>query len=675
VATGGRHRIVFDGQEIPVGEVLRSGTDAVDLAVLILKDDVARFEQVRFAQLYRGGGVTITGVWAVGFPRLSKDGKGRASLQVDGYIVPADGVHPMASGGLDGEWLTLVGTIAVSGPQISDDLTDPQDSSSWGGMSGAGVIKDGMVIGVIRSPSSRNGPQALAVTPLTALKGLPDKRRHQFCEVLGLDDIDTLPALGGSEMPSPPADLAVSVTPPKPLAGVPQLAFSADVRDRYSAALSEAGLTVPDPWDIVQLTKLRQAHHAACQARDATADLLEALCLALQSLPLLDQVGGRTISVKKLRHLYRRYVGRWANAATLESMLIEAASASIAERHNAEADPGNQAEPANALARFMLGVAGYWEASTLALDAPGLGAAATGAASLRRLIDWLTGPVVRQHEEDVADYLRTQVGGRSWALIELDAEESSLRTRPTGIIIDLISEGGSVVTHRVPVTAGPEATDPEEGVLKALREAVGMLPEDRVVIDLCVPRHWLDAGLEHWDVVQVANRYESMTQNYSPRLRWAMHRHDRKLRARLEKRLSAVDWSAAPDQIPSWVTGDAGSLQDWLDDRDQEGIRNRPYITGISPVGEGHDPLGILLWEGYGLAVWFSATAKEDVCARAASISAGMKALERRHDLPETLAARLKRHRPVIIWSDPEGRAGFPLPDSRGGGTLRGGGT
>jgi hypothetical protein len=673
VAEGRKHRIVFAGQEIPVKEVVRSGTDAVDLAVLILKHDVAALQQVRFAQVYRGGGVTITGVWAVGFPRLNRDAKGRASMQVEGYIVPADGVHPMASGGADGEWLTLVGTTASSGSQISDDLHDPQDVSPWAGMSGAVVIKDDMVVGVIRSPSTAKGPQALAVTPLTALRGLPEGTRQRFRAVLGLDDIDALPIIGGG-VPVQSAGLTASVTPAEPLAGVPQLAFSADVRDRYRAALMKAGLTVPDTWDIVKLTRLRHAHRATCQVPDATADLLDALCLALQALPVLEQVGGRTISIKKLWHLYRRHVGRWPDAASPEGMLILAASASIAERHHAESDPGDQAEPANALARFLLGVAGHWGASARA-DTPGHGAGAPGGPGLQCVVDWLTGPLVQQQEEDVADYLRTKVGGQSWALIELAAEESSQRTRPAGITIDLIPERGPVVTQRVPVTGSLGEAGPEEGVLSALREAVSMLPEDGVFIDLCLPRHWLEAGVEHWDVVQVGNRYESMTRHYSPRLRWAMQRHDRKLRTRLEKRFSAVDWSAAPEQIPSWVTGDPVSLQGWLDDRDQGGIRHPPYIAGVSSADEGHDPLGTLLWEGYGLAVWFSTAAQDDVCARAASIGARMKAPERRHDLPEVLAAKLRNHRPAIIWSDPEGRAGFRLPGSRGGGTLRGGST
>jgi hypothetical protein len=200
-----------------------------------------------------------------------------------------------------------------------------------------------------------------------------------------------------------------------------------------------------------------------------------------------------------------------------------------------------------------------------------------------------------------------------------------------------------------------------------------MLPEGEVLIDLCLPRQWLDAGIEHWDVVQVGGRYESISRHYSPRLRWAMHRHDPKLRARLEKRCRAVDWSAKPEAIPVAVTQDPSALAGWLDSRDQGKARHPPYFAGIIPAGVDHDPVGTLLWEGYGFGVWFGAHCAEKACADAAGVSKRMKVLERRNDLPQTLAARLGAHRPMIIWSDPEGRAGFPLPSPRGGGTRRGG--
>ena len=665
VANGSNHRVVFAGEELPVQEILRSENDEVDLAVLTFKNDVAAFEQIPYAELYRGGGVTITDVWAVGYPRLNKDEKGRSSLEVKGYIIPAEGTHPAVSSGADGEWLTLVGTTTFFESQIPEELYDTQDPNPWGGMSGAVAVKSGMVIGVIRSPIAAKGPQALAVTPITALRLLPERTRRRFCEALGLNGIDALDVLDGSNLPVRAPASAVLPAREEPTADHPEPAFSAEVQDQYRSDLVKAGLPVPDEWNAAELGKLRHAYQATQHDRDKTTDTLEALCLAVQALPVLEQAGGRTIGSKKLWHLYKWHVGCSPEATTFEGMLVRAASASIAERHRAESDPPN------ALARFMLAVAGQWKASISVGDTPDPRQAAMTEAGLRRLVDWLTGPLVRQQEEDVVRYLDTEVGCRYWALIELAALDFSERMRPTKIVIDLISESGTAVSDNVEVTARPGTTEPEEDVCDALREAISRLPKGDLVIDLCLPRRWLDAGVEHWDVLQVGHAYKSISWQHHPRLRWAMHRHDPYLRTLLEKRVKAVDWSAAPEQIPPSVTDDPVNLQAWLDDRDQDGTRPPPYITAFSPADESKDPMGTLLQEGYGFAVWFGAAADKDLCERTARIAADMETPERRHELPERLATRLGRHRPVIIWSDPEGRAGFPLPGSRGGGTRR----
>jgi hypothetical protein len=490
----------------------------------------------------------------------------------------------------------------------------------------------------------------------------------------------------------------------------PAAGFSADVRDRYGPALAAAGLPAPGQWDEAAMDELRHACQAAFRLPDearqaATTDLIEALAMAVRALPLVIQMGGREISIGKLRHLYRRHVGRWPGAVSREEMLILAASASIAERRRAASDPSYEPEPLTALARFMLGIAGQWKADGTAMDDP----------DLRGLTDWLTGPLMQQ-EEDVAQYLADRVGSRAWALVELSGRESGERTRPDAIVIDLIPERGKPETRRIPCAASEAAAGPaggaahaestpgtpdsaasgDEAVLRALREAVSMLPETDVIVDLCLPRHWLDAGVEHWDVVEAGGVYESMSRHFNPRLRWAMHRHDPKLGKRLRDRFQAVDWSAAPEAIPATVTSDPASLRAWLDDRDQAGTRHPPYFCGTSPRGTGHDPLGALLREGYGFAVWFTtrppaattaadeagaaraaaraADAADHACAQAASLAVDItEAHARRNDLPQFLAARLRAHRPAIIWSDPEGREDFPLPSPRGGGTRRGG--
>jgi hypothetical protein len=446
------------------------------------------------------------------------------------------------------------------------------------------------------------------------------------------------------------------------------LGFSAQVKERYRSDLVAAGLTVPDLWNIAELSKLRSAH----QAQDATADLLDALCLALQALPVLNQFGGRKLRIRKLSNLYRQHVGRWPSSASVEGMLILAASASIAEKNHAESDPGYEAEPVTALARYMLAVAARWKLSGLESGLPASAVMPVADPDIRTVIDWLSDTLMQQ-EQDLLDYLATRVGGQSWALIELNAEDASHRTRPSAITVYLIPEAGPVITRCIHVTGTAQETDPADGVREALREAVSMLPDDGVFIDLCLPRHWLSAGLEYWDVVQVADQYESISQYYSPRLRWAMHRRDPNLRRRLEERFKAVDWLAPPETIPTSITSDRCRLQNWLEDRDVAGGSHPPYFTGTSDADSADDCLGTLLRQGYGLAVWFGAVAAEDICARAVNVANGMGAAERRNELPDRLATKLRNHKPAIIWSDPEGRAGFSLPSSRGGGTLRGG--
>jgi hypothetical protein len=601
----------------------------------------------------RGWGGKLTGCWAVGYPKRSKDGAGRASRQVYGFIRPADGIR--ASGSSDGAWLTLVGEEASWGDALPDD-TAPGDigiGNPWSGMSGAGVIKDDVIIGVVSRYYKERGPETLTVTPLTALRLLPADRQELFRAALGLVHLDALPMIaedGATAQPGRSAGHADSAPPAGPVA------FSTDIRDRYRAVIESAGLPVPDRWDEASLSYLRHAHWG----RDATADTLEALCLGIQALPVLREIGGTEIGIRKLQYLYRRHVGRWPDTSSREEMLVLAAAATIAERRRAAA-PGYSPERLTALARFMLAIAGRWKAPTgLSLDDPGL----------RGLADWLTGPLTQQRE-DVEDYLTDVNIGRTWVLIELVAEETAGRSRPTGVVVDLIPERGQPQTRRIPCDAAPDSTA-EEIAKRALRQAIDALPDGDVLIDLCLPRHWLDAGVERWDVVQVGGRYESMSRHYGPRLRWAMHRHDRKLRSRLVRRFQAVDWAANPQAIPHSVTSDPGRLQDWLDDRDTDGISLPPYLSAAESGGGEHDPLGTLLWEGYGLAVWFGPDTETVTCVNAACLAEGVAASERRDELPAVLAAKLRTHRPVIIWNDPEGRADFKLPNPRGG-MLRGG--
>jgi hypothetical protein len=208
----------------------------------------------------------------------------------------------------------------------------------------------------------------------------------------------------------------------------------------------------------------------------------------------------------------------------------------------------------------------------------------------------------------------------------------------------------------------------------ALRDAVNWLPEGDVYVDLCLPRHWLDAGVEHWNVVDVGGVYESLSPDYQPRLRWAMHRNNEVLRERLRKRFQSVDWLADPEDIPGEMAADEAGFAGWLTGRDLPGTKYPPYLTGGTPQTGGHDPLAALLRKGYGCMAWFGKETADAVRHDAVRAAVGLSWQGRRDNLPEVLAATLAAHRPAIIWSDPDGRADFPMPPPRPAGSLRRGG-
>lgn len=441
-------------------------------------------------------------------------------------------------------------------------------------------------------------------------------------------------------------------------------AFTRAIRERYMNRLAGAGLDVPDDWTCPELGRLRRDWRDRETGSSLVGDLLESLCTALEAMPFFKEIGGHEVSTRKLQDLYRQHIGRWPDAGSSEGMLILAASAGIAERRRAAAEPGSERDSLTALARFMLGIAGHRKAPARANP---------NDPSVRALIDWLADSLGQQPGDALA-YLDRCGGGRTWALIELRADDTdpSVRAWPDQIIVDLVADSGECTTTNVRVGAASD-----EGVLLALRRAIGMLPDGEVCIDLLLPRRWLEVGVEHWDVVDVGGMFESMGRHLEPRLRWAMHRHNRWLRKRLETQFGRVDWSADPEVLPASILGDPARFAGWIQAHDQDGAEHPPFFAGFSRGAGGaggHDPFGVMLREGHGMLVWFNHEPHADACQAAARLCAGMSRQERRYDLPRVLARKLEEHRPVIVWTDPEGRAGFDLPPSRRGGTLRGGG-
>jgi hypothetical protein len=211
----------------------------------------------------------------------------------------------------------------------------------------------------------------------------------------------------------------------------------------------------------------------------------------------------------------------------------------------------------------------------------------------------------------------------------------------------------------------------------ALRSAVAWLPAGDVFVDLCLPRPWLDAGVvEALPVVDFGELLEpeslSESGNYEPRLRWALPRNLPKLMDRLMDRFAGTDWQADPADIPPDVIADKKRLQDWLKELEyarQDGQPYPPFFTGGASGVQGHDPLGELLKQGYGFAVWFGADADATTVLEAGrnlrdslAEMADQPESVRRDHIARLLSRKLRRLQPTIIWSDPIGREGFPMP-------------
>ena len=207
VADGSGHSIECHGQVRSVAAILQSNTVAVDLAVLTASEPLDIVGRLELARVDRGRADRVQDCVAVGFPRWRSAQGQRRSAQIDGYIPTAEGLESTADSGLRAGLLTLVGNRNPAMPDIpTGELGDVQ-RNPWGGMSGAGVVASGLVVGVVRSHNLAAGGRSLTVTPVTAIGELPDWLRTRFWDTLGVTTPDQLVTLPGNPAAALIADL------------------------------------------------------------------------------------------------------------------------------------------------------------------------------------------------------------------------------------------------------------------------------------------------------------------------------------------------------------------------------------------------------------------------------------------------------------------------------------
>ena len=449
-----------------------------------------------------------------------------------------------------------------------------------------------------------------------------------------------------------------SVLSAAPLAAFGETELSDAVRARYQDALVKAGLQPPDRWSPGAVARLQHEHRQRVPGSSSTGDLLDALHVAAEAKPVLARLDGHDIGGRKLQALYHRHVGGgWPEVIGGDELLVLAASTGIAERRGLGAQ-----EPLMPLARFMLGVAGYRRAPVGAsLDDP----------ELKFLADWITGSL-ELNRADADAYLASEIGGQTWAIIELEDDDSTEPTWPDRLVVGSIDDHGRPGESFNVACAEKSAV----GLRDALRTAITRVGggDGNLCVDLLMPAHLLTAGVEHYEVVDVDGTYEPMIKDLEPRLGWRRHRYEGVLRKRLTKRFALQDWALAAEVIPRDIRGDQDRFKSWLQSCEARS-GYPPYFSGIAPADNGYDPLRALLREGYGFFAWFCHGTAETVTEHAVSLANPVNPAMRRNALPDILSRGLASHRAAIIWSDPGGRPDFPVPPAprRGGQNRRGG--
>jgi WD40 repeat protein len=154
-------------QAVPV---LVGDPATADLALIELVGDVAEVPRIPLAVVDKSspGVAVVDRCHAVGYPKFKE------YRDADGLIIrdTADvyGEIPVLSGLVRG----LLTLQVSSCPDKLPDAGVPLRESQWSGISGAPVVADGCLLGVVSEHAQREGSSAISVVPLTAIdSGLP----------------------------------------------------------------------------------------------------------------------------------------------------------------------------------------------------------------------------------------------------------------------------------------------------------------------------------------------------------------------------------------------------------------------------------------------------------------------------------------------------------------------
>lgn len=140
-----------------------------DLALIELDEEVGALPLMGFARVSRRTPhlTTVENCHAVGFPCFIKSSDDPSAVRETAHV---SGHIPIAQYLVTG-LLTLQVTHK---PRALPPSREPLRESQWSGMSGAAVLVEGRILGVISEHAERQGDSSLTVVPLSLIEKLPD---------------------------------------------------------------------------------------------------------------------------------------------------------------------------------------------------------------------------------------------------------------------------------------------------------------------------------------------------------------------------------------------------------------------------------------------------------------------------------------------------------------------
>lgn len=348
-------------------------------------------------------------------------------------------------------------------------------------------------------------------------------------------------------------------------------------------------------------------------------DDLDALRLALTAKKVFQEFRGATISRSRLHMIFLREVGRWPHGNSVDEMLVEAAGAHIrAQRHG-------KRETLGPLTRFLVGTSAEVEP-----DESSLGP-----------LDHLAGELGDQAGDARELWHRRRNDGVAWLLVDFGPEPQP-GARPTALTWWYFCPGEPPMAHSVDIDDVPD------GQLLALRDLLAAVPgRYPLLIDFAVPAHLLLDGLDR----RLAGGHRNL------RLRWSERLHDQRLFEELNRRAVDETWVKQPERVTAELLREPDELRAWLHRMSDRGF----FVGEVHSGADRSRALREMLRAGCGFLLWFPdelTPAERRKLKRAVN---KVPAPVRREALPSSLDG-VRDFTGTVIWDDPLGRAGYPLP-------------